>query len=149
MVCSQALFNLLGAERYANVADQVIRYALGRFGRPTLPLDPNVLDRVMSHARAREIEREGPMPDLPDLRRRFAPGISDEEFLLRATMPAQQVDGMLAAGPAQRHYNPAARPMLKLLKELAARPALSGLEFEKPGFRLRLRRRAPASQGAA
>jgi oxaloacetate decarboxylase alpha subunit len=142
MVCSQALFNLIGAERYSNVADQVIRYALGKFGRPTVPLEQNVLDRVMSHARAREIEREGAAPDLPDLRRRFAAGISDDEFLLRATMPAQQVDAMLAAGPAQRHYNPAARPITKLLRELAARPPLADLVVEKPGFRLRLRRRA-------
>ena len=31
----------------------------------------------------------------------------DEEFLLRATMPAGQVDAMLAAGPAPRQYDPA------------------------------------------
>jgi len=145
MVCSQALFNLIGGERYANIADQVIRYALGKFGRPTVPLDPDVLDRVMSHARAREIGREGPMPELPDLRRRFAAGISDEEFLLRATMPSQQVDAMLAAGPAHRHYNPAARPILKLMRELATRPPLAGLVVDKPGFRLSLRRREPAA----
>jgi oxaloacetate decarboxylase alpha subunit len=144
MVCSQALFNLIGGERYANVPDQVIRYALGKFGRPTLPLDPNVLDRLMSQTRAREIEREAAPPDLRDLRRRFAAGISDEEFLLRATMPSQQVDAMLAAGPAQRHYNPSARPILKLLRELAARPPVADLAVDKPGFRLRLRRREAA-----
>jgi oxaloacetate decarboxylase alpha subunit len=147
MVCSQALFNLIGGERYANVADQVIRYALGKFGRPTMPLDPNVLDRVTSHARAREIQREATTPDLPDLRRQFSTGISDEEFLLRATMPAQLVDSMLAAGPAQRHYNPAARPLLKLLRELGARPPISGLTVRKSGFRLSLRRREQATRG--
>jgi len=148
MVCSQALFNLLGGERYANVADQVIRYALGKFGRPTLPLDPNVLDRVMSQPRAREIAREGAMPELRDLRRRFQSGISDDEFLLRATMPAQQVDAMLAAGPAQRHYNPATRSLLKLLQELSTRPPLADLVVTKPGFRLSLQRRRAALSAA-
>jgi oxaloacetate decarboxylase alpha subunit len=80
-------------------------------------------------------------PPLPpsELRKRFKPGISDEEFLLRAVMPAEQVDAMIAAGPAKRHYNPDARPLLRLLKAITARPAIPDLEFEKPGFRLRIR----------
>jgi oxaloacetate decarboxylase alpha subunit len=148
MVCSQALFNLIGTERYANVSDQVIRYALGKFGRPTVPLDANVLDRVMSQARAREIAREADAPELRDLRKRFTSGIGDDEFLLRATMPPQQVDAMLAAGPAARHYNPAAAPLMKLLRELAARPPVADLSIAKPGFRVRLRGRRPAEDAS-
>jgi oxaloacetate decarboxylase alpha subunit len=148
MVCSQALFNLIGAERYANVSDQVIRYALGKFGRPTVPLDANVLDRVMSQARAREIAREAGAPELRDLRKRFAYGIGDDEFLLRATMPPQQVDAMLAAGPAARHYNPATTSLMKLLRELAARPPVAELAIDKPGFRMRLRGRRPAEDAS-
>jgi oxaloacetate decarboxylase alpha subunit len=144
MVCSQALNNLLSAERYANVPDQVIRYALGKFGRPSAPLDPNVLDRIMSLARTRAIAREGAMPELAELRRRFSPGLGDDEFLLRATIPSQQVDAMLAAGPAERRYNPATRALQKLLRELAMRPPLAELVVEKPGCRLRLRRHARA-----
>jgi oxaloacetate decarboxylase alpha subunit len=140
MVCSQAVFNMLGAERYANVSDQVIRYVLGKFGRPSTALDQNVLGRIMDQARTREIAAEGAAPDLPALRRRFPPGISDEEFLLRATMPAQQVDAMRAAGPAPVHYNPRVRPLLKLLGELERRPAVRELIVQKPDFRLALRR---------
>ncbi len=148
MVCSQALFNLIGTERYANVSDQVIRYALGKFGRPTVPLDANVLDRVLSQARAREIAREAGAPELKELRKRFAPGISDDEFLLRATMPSQQVDAMLAAGPASRHYNPAASSLIKLIRELAQRPPVADLSIDKPGFRMRLRGRHLARDAA-
>jgi oxaloacetate decarboxylase (Na+ extruding) subunit alpha len=35
MVCSQALFNIISGKRYSQVSDQVIRYVMGRFGRPT------------------------------------------------------------------------------------------------------------------
>jgi oxaloacetate decarboxylase alpha subunit len=140
MVCSQALFNLLGTERYSNVSDQVIRYVLGKFGRPSAALDPNVLDRIMGHVRTREIAQEGAPPDLAQLRRRFKPGISDDEFLLRATMPPQQVDAMIASGPAPVHYNPRVRPILKLLAELMSRPAVADLTVEKPDFRLALHR---------
>jgi len=139
IVCTQALFNVIGSERYGNVSDQVIRYVLGRFGRPTGAVDPNVRDRIMARPRAAEIAAEPPPPSPSELRRRFNPGISDEEFLLRAVMPADQVDAMIAAGPARRRYNPEARPLLKLIRELAARPALRDLAVEKPGLRVRLR----------
>jgi len=140
MVCSQALFNILGSERYANVSDQIIRYALGKFGRPSGPIDAAVLNRILNRGRADEIRREPGPPDLDEQRRQFKPGISDEEFLLRATMPAQLVDAMVARGPACRRYNPATRPILKLLGALREQQHVRDLVIEKPGFRLALRR---------
>lgn len=139
MVCSQALYNVIGKERYDNVSDQVIRYVLGGFGRPTTPIDPDVKDRILSRQRAKEIMAEPPAPTLSELRKRFPAGISDEEFLLRATMPAEEVNAMVAAGPAKRHYNPDIQPMLKLLRGLRQSPATSDIIIEKPDFRLELR----------
>jgi oxaloacetate decarboxylase (Na+ extruding) subunit alpha len=139
IVCTQALYNIIGAERYGNVSDQVIRYVLGKFGRPTVPVDANVKDRILSRPRAKELAAEA-LPQLPEeLRKRFTPGISDDEFLLRATMPAEEVDAMLAAGPARRHYNPDAQPIFKLLRGLQKRRAPSEMVVEKPNFRLKMR----------
>jgi oxaloacetate decarboxylase (Na+ extruding) subunit alpha len=78
------------------------------------------------------------------LRRQLGSRLSDEEFLLRATMPAGQVDAMLEAGPAPRHYNPSVQPAISLIRKLTAHRDLSEVSVEKPGFRLRLRRSAPA-----
>jgi oxaloacetate decarboxylase alpha subunit len=139
IVCSQALNNVIGSERYGNVPDQVIRYVLGSFGRPTAPVDPDVRDRILSRRRAAELRAEPPPLPPAELRKRFAPGIADEELLLRATMPGDQVDAMLAAGPAARHYNPDLKGVLDLLRELRTRPAVSDLVVDKPGFRLELR----------
>lgn len=141
MVVSQALFNVMG-ERYANVPDQVIRYAMGSFGRPTAPIDPAVLDRILDRPRARELASEPPPASPAELRKRFPKGISDEELLLRAHMPAEQVDAMLAAGPAPRHFNPALAPVLTLLGELGSRPSVHDLAIAKPGLRLSVRRSA-------
>jgi oxaloacetate decarboxylase alpha subunit len=137
MVCSQALFNVLG-ERYENVSDQVIRYALGKFGKPTAPIDPDVLDKILSRPRAKQIESEAePLP--PDeLRRRFASGIDDEEFLLRAVMPPEQVDAMVAAGPAPRRRTPEVAPIAKLLRGLREQD-FEQLEVEQPDFKLTVR----------
>lgn len=137
IVCAQALLNVIGTERYGQVPDQVIRYVIGRFGRPTMPVDPNVRDRILSLPRTKELMEER-TPTLKELRARFAPGMPDEEFLLRAVMPADQVDAMLAAGPARRRYNPDSRPLLKLLGELARRTDTSRIVVEKPNFRLEL-----------
>ena len=101
-------------------------------------------DRILSSARAAELAAEPPPLSPDELRRRFAPGISDEELLLRATMPAEQVDAMLAAGPAGRHYNPEVVPVNELLRGLRERTDTDELVVEQPGFRLELRRRGKA-----
>ena len=141
MVVSQALFNVIG-ERYATVPDQVIRYALGSFGRPTAPLDPDVLDRILDRPRARELASEPEPPTPAELRRQFGTAISDEELLLRAHMPAERVDAMLAAGPAPQHFNPALAPVLTLLRELGERRTVHDLAVAKPDLRLFVHRRA-------
>ena len=138
MVMGQALSNVLGVERYEVVPDQVIRYVLGSFGKPTAPVEPWVLDRILDRPRARELAAEPPPLSVAELRRRLPRGISDEELLLRFAMPAEEVDAMLAAAPAAEHYTPEAQPVLRLLRELGTRPPVRRLVVDKPGFRLSL-----------
>ena len=57
-------------------------------------------------------------------------------------MPQGEVDAMVAAGPAQRHYDPDLAGVLALLRGLAGRPSIPDLTVTKPGFRLSLRSRA-------
>lgn len=135
MIVSQALFNVIG-ERYANVPDQVIRYVLGSFGRPTARIDPDVHDRILDRPRARELAAEPEPPTPGELRRQFGRRISDEELLLRAHMPGEQVDAMLAAGPAQDHFNPVLAPVVGLLRELGERRTVHDLAVAKPDLRL-------------
>lgn len=138
MILTLAVMNVTGRERYAVIPDEVIRYAVGRFGKPNIPIDPQVMDRIMAMPRTKEILAEPPMPEVGELRRRLGARLSDEELLLRATMPANLIDAMQAAGPAAREYNPLLRPVLKLLRELAAQRDLTAVTVEKPGFRLSL-----------
>jgi len=139
IVCAQAFSNVLKGERYAQIPDQVIRYTLGRFGRATGEIDRDVKDRILGNPRARTIMQEPPAFSLAD-KRRAHPGVkSDDEFLLRAVMPAAQVDAMLRADQTPRPYNPDARPLKKLLEGLLSRPPRGRIVIEKPGFRLELR----------
>jgi oxaloacetate decarboxylase alpha subunit len=136
--------NVTSAERYSVVPDEIIRYALGRFGKPNVPIDPQVMARIESLPRTRELRAEPAMVELSELRRRVGE-VGDEEFLLRATMPGGLVDAMRAAGPAMRHYDPSTKPVLALLYRLLARRDLAAIELDKPGFRLALRRNAPVN----
>jgi oxaloacetate decarboxylase alpha subunit len=139
MLLTQAVMNVSGKERYGVVPDEVIRYALGRFGRPNVPIAPEVMDRIEALPRTRELRQEPGMPPLAELRKKIGAELSDEEFLLRATMPAGQVDAMKAAGPASQAYNPVRNPVMNLIRQLIARRDLAHVCVEKSGFRLELR----------
>ena len=138
VVGTMAVMNVLAPKRYANVPDEVIRYALGLFGTPPAPMDPNVLDRIQQLPRAKELSATQGMPELSELRKRFSPNIPDEEFLLRATMPQEQVDAMLQAGPCREHYNPLMSPVEKLVGEFASRKDVTHAMIEQNGFKLEL-----------
>ena len=131
-VGTQAVMNVMGDERYASIPDDVIVYFLGHFGTPAAPPDPEVADRVLNHPRARELRD---MEPLTVDRSRF-PGVSDEELLLRLTMPAEQVDAI--GRPAPRAGR---APLVRLLEELARRP-VSYLKLEAGEDRIEYRRHA-------
>jgi oxaloacetate decarboxylase alpha subunit len=96
------------------------------------------MDKIMANPRTRELDAEPHMAELSDLRRRIGPELSDEEFLLRATMPGNLVDAMKARGPAAREYDPKTKPVMDLLKDLLARTDLTRISVEKAGFRIEL-----------
>ena len=150
VIATQAVMNVLAPERYANVPDEVIRYALGRFGTPPAPLDANVRDRIEQLPRARELAVQPGMAELSELRKQHGKQLSDEEFLLRVVMPAEQVDAMVAAGPSRQHYNAGIRPVEQLISELTKRPDVTHVCIDKPGFKLELRASGSAqAPGAA
>ncbi|RZL79066.1 MAG: biotin carboxyl carrier protein [Rhodococcus sp. (in: high G+C Gram-positive bacteria)] len=109
-VGSQALMNVLaaqsGQERYSRIPDEVVRFVLGHFGTPEGEITPEVLEKVSALPRARELDKKVPEPTLAELHeeyaRRFGRQLPEEELLLRMVLPQDQVDSMLAAGPAPR-----------------------------------------------
>jgi oxaloacetate decarboxylase alpha subunit len=138
MLQTQAVLNVTGKERYTVIPDEIIRYALGRFGHPNAPIAPEVMDRIMANPRTKELQAEPGMAELSELRRRIGKTLSDEEFLLRATMPAEMVDAMRAKGLAPREYDPSTVALMNLLRDLLKRTDVDELELEKEDFRLEL-----------
>jgi oxaloacetate decarboxylase (Na+ extruding) subunit alpha len=138
MVLTQAVMNVSGPERYAAIPDEVVRYALGKFGRPNVPIADHVMDRIMTSPRAKELADEHGMADLATLRRELGEHLSDEEFLLRATMPGELVDAMHGVPQGARHYDPASRGAMNLLRDLLGRTDVDTVSIARAGFRLEL-----------
>ena len=103
-VGSQAAINVIVGERYKEVTDQTIEYALGVWGKEGgAMMDPAVLRTKFSAG-------DAPWKSPDANRRRLAPGVgqkfggsgvSDEEILLRFFTSKEDVDYMRAAGPAR------------------------------------------------
>ncbi len=142
-VGSQAAINVVLGERYKEVTDQVINYALGRYGEEGgLSMDADVKDRILDRPRARELARsEVPEPTVGEMRRKHGgPGVSDEEMLLRWLMSKEEVDAVRAAGPPTE-YSGTRQPLVALIEELVKRADSGRIQVRKPGFSLTLENR--------
>ncbi len=135
LVGTQAVLNVVQGERYKTVPDEVKKYALGYYGRPLAPIEPDVLDRIIANGSARIALKPQPLaPAVPGLRRKY-PQASDEERLLRHLYAGSQVDDMLAAGSMQTEYS-FDKPIVRLLRELAKRRRSNRIYIEKGDLRL-------------
>ncbi|MGH7818112.1 MAG: hypothetical protein ACREOR_12040, partial [Candidatus Binatia bacterium] len=142
-VGSQAAINVIVGERYRQVTDQTIEYAMGIWGKEGAAfMDPNVKEKILNRPRAKEIaQRPHPTDTLQDLRKRFGgQGISDEEVLSRFFTSKEDVERMHAAGPA-RTYAANGNPLLNLVAELAKTNERSSVFISKRDFSLRLEKR--------
>ena len=147
ILLTQAVMNVTGRERYAVIPDELIRYALGRFGKPTVPIDAQIMQRIESSPRAAELRELEPL-SLDGARARFGRRISDEELLLRITMPEDQVEAMLTASPAPavNSARPRHAPLIGLLRELERRPSTSFVSLRKGSELIEWRRREEQSR---
>ncbi|MEA2937636.1 MAG: oxaloacetate decarboxylase (Na+ extruding) subunit alpha [Alphaproteobacteria bacterium] len=142
-VGSQAAINVIVGERYKEVTDQVIRYALGHFGEEAVTaMDQEVREKILDRPRAKEIMAQTrEHPSIDDMRRQLGgAGVSDEELLLRWLLNKEDIAAMRAAGPA-KPYVTTRHPLVKLMADLTQRADCNLIQVSKPGFALTLERR--------
>ncbi|MGY1620731.1 biotin carboxyl carrier protein [Geodermatophilus sp. SYSU D00965] len=136
-IVTQATLNVMAGQRYAQVADEIVDLLRGDFGPLPGPVDQDLMDRAMATKRAQQ-----PLPGedgvtLAELRSRFGEHLPDEELLLRAVMPAEQVDAMVAArGHSTRDV------VGRVLSMLDERPGVTSFAVEKAGTRISVERGA-------
>ncbi len=139
----QAVLNVVTGDRYSMVPDEVVHYVLQHYGPLAAPIAPDVADRVLSGPRAQQLAGwERPNPSIAEVRKRYSPGMSDEELLLRFMTSDEEVDRMQAAGPLRTDPRWAASSIVGELEDLIAdRTNLTSISVSRPGLQVRLNRR--------
>jgi pyruvate/oxaloacetate carboxyltransferase/biotin carboxyl carrier protein len=90
IVGAQAIENIISGERYKKITDETIKYALGYYGDPVVPIEPNVRDRIMNLPRTKEFlnwQADGYLKSVEELRGEIGPELSDDDLLLRILIP--------------------------------------------------------------
>ncbi len=94
IVGAQAVENIVSGERYKQITDEAIKYVLGYYGEPVVPIDQNVVDRTMSLPRTKEFlnwKPEGYLKSVEELRQEVGPDLSDDDLLIKILIPGKPV----------------------------------------------------------
>ena len=146
-VGSQAAINVIVGERYKEVTDQIIQYALGYWGREGAELmDPPVKAKILDRSRAKEWAAwQPPEPSIAEIRKKMnAEQVSDEELLLRWNLSVDEIQAMRTAG-APKEYLTSRQPLVNLIDALSKRKGYRQIVIQKGDMLLSLNRGAPAS----
>ena len=118
LVGVSAVMNIISGKRWSVVPDEVIKYALGHYGKPVAPIEAQVMERIAAAPRYREIAAHPPEnPSLDEVRRQH--GVDDpDELLLRAVVPLHDIEAMRRAGPIRLDFPTLSSPELDYAREL-------------------------------
>ena len=141
IVGTMAVLNIVTGKRYSVVPDEVIQYAAGFYGDPVAPIDGDVMDRIMATPRAKEILASPPeQPDVEELRRRHGTGGDDDELILRALVPASEIEAMRRAGPVARDFPTLSSPELEQVSRLMKLAKTPMVQMRSADFEMTMRR---------
>ncbi len=140
LVGTLAVLNVVSGKRYAVIPDEVIQYALGRYGKPVAPIDANVMDKIANAPRYKEIAGHPPEQlTLAELRRIHG-DVNDDELLLRAVVPVHDIEAMRAAGPIKLDFLTLSSPEIDFVRELSQLTQSRLLQMENAGLSVTLTR---------
>ena len=145
-VGTQAAINVIVGERYKEVPDQVIQYALGIWGKEGAELmDAKVKDKILNRPRAQDWTHwEQPDPTLHEIRQKFGANISDEELIVRYYAGEDYVKA-LPEGGKPREYLDATQPLVKIIEQISKRKDSNQVYIKQPGFTIRMEKRSSTS----
>ncbi len=139
----QAAINVMVGERYKEVTDEVLLYALGYWGEEeAASIDANLRDRLVGSPRAKELAKVK-VPDigLVEFREKFGgAGVSDDDKLLNFFAGAEALAALKAAG-APKDYVSSTTPLVTLIEQLSKRQDSKQVYVKRPGFSLTMARR--------
>lgn len=133
IVGAQAVMNVLNGERYAVVPDEVKKYVCGYFGALPLPIDPEIMDRVMTNG-SRDIAENPPElePILPKLRAKYG-HLPTDEMILRYMYDDEKIDALI---PVEDTFS-VEQPIVEMIAGLSRMREKRNVRLTAPGVELR------------
>ena len=142
LVGTLAVLNIVTGKRYASIPDEVIQYAAGFYGQTAAPIDPNIMDIIMSSPRAKQVvANPPPQPTIEELRKEYGTD-DDDELILRALVPGEGLEKMKKAGPVKTTYPYLSSPELDQVRRLMNIARSPLVEVKSADFELTLRKNA-------
>lgn len=142
----QALEHVISGKRYEQITDEIIKYSLGYYGEPVVPIDANVMDRIMNYPRTREFlgwKPEGYLKSVEEFRSKLGPELSDDDLLLKILIPGKPITKDKPGG------KPTAPPAGKVEKTVAHDfPTSFNVEVDGDVFTVRISPVWNADEGA-
>lgn len=143
-IATQSALHVVLGERYKQVVDDLIYYALGFWGKEASDaIDPEVMDRIMSLPRAKELKNwQPPEPPLQEIRNQYGANLSDDDLLLRYIIGSDDDIKTMhaAAAPSADRYLGAATPLRALIGELLNRKDLRSVSIRTKDLQLAIGR---------
>ena len=138
-VVAQASVNVMQGERYRTISDEIIKFALGHYGKQVKPVDDNLMDRIQGLPRAKEfLNWERPRTTIEDIRREIGGNLTDDELFLLLLAPEDDFKAMKAAGPINTEYSGAGKPLAAFIRELTKQKKSAFISIQKEDFSLTL-----------
>ena len=94
----QAMENIVSGKRYENVPDEVIKYALGLYGKLDAPVDEKVMKRINQLPRTQELKNwvpKGYDDPIESIRNEYGPELEDDDLLLTILIPGYKKDALV------------------------------------------------------
>ncbi len=142
LVGTLAVLNIVTGKRYASIPDEVIQYAAGFYGQTAAPIDPNIMDIIMSSPRGKQVAASPPpQPTIEELRKEYGTD-DDDELILRALVPGEGLEKMRKSGPVKTTYPYLSSPELDQVRRLMSIARSPLVEIKSADFELTLRKNA-------
>lgn len=140
LVGIQAVLNVVTGKRYGTVPDEVIQYAAEYYGKPVAPIDSDVMDKIMSSSRAKDVLANPPEePSVDDLKKRYETE-DEDELIYRFFFPQADIDKMRATGPVKTTYPLLSTPELEQARKLMQISNMPVIEVKSSTLNMSLRR---------
>jgi oxaloacetate decarboxylase alpha subunit len=137
-VGTQAAMNVITGQRYQQVTDATIQYALGWFGEEAVELmDPDVRREILDRPRTEVFaSQERPEPTLDEVRERYGSNISDRDLVLRVCsgLDSEQLLKLQQQDADERLLSKNANALGRLLQAVLQTTSYEKLRIEGDDF---------------